>query len=115
MTDPAYQVPDLTIVDPTPGAVRNGQCAPDAFGNNHHNHNNQQQQQQQQHVKSPVQHEALTSGQEMKITDNVEGEGTRALSFTSPVWGGGEGGDLIAPHRSPPYLGKWAEVFLSLL
>lgn len=60
MTDPENEqscpVPDPTIVDPFP---RNGQCAPDGFTNN----------------QRPGQPEAFTTGQEMKITDSVEGEG----------------------------------------
>lgn len=70
MTDPendqSCPVPDPTIVDPFPPATaaRNGQCAPDGFTNNHH-----------QAARSPGQPEAFTSGQEMKITDSVEGEG----------------------------------------
>lgn len=68
MTDPAtqesYPVPDPTIVDPCPATVQNGQCAPDGFTNNHH-----------QLSKTPSQPEALNTGQEMKITDSVEGEG----------------------------------------
>lgn len=68
MTDPAtqepYPVPDPTIVDPCPATVRNGQCAPDGFTNNHH-----------QQDKPPGQHDSFTTGQEMKITDSVEGEG----------------------------------------
>lgn len=68
MTDPAtqdsYPVPDPTIVDPCPATVRNGQCAPDGFTNNHH-----------QPAKAPGQPETFTTGQEMKITDSVEGEG----------------------------------------
>lgn len=68
MTDPAtqesYHVPDLTIVDPRQATVRNGQCAPDGFTNNHH-----------PPAKTPSQPEGLTAGQEMKITDSVEGEG----------------------------------------
>lgn len=67
MTDPendqSCPVPDPTIVDPFPPA-RNGQCAPDGFTNNH-----------QQAARSPGQPEAFTGGQEMKITDSVEGEG----------------------------------------
>lgn len=63
MTDLANQesscpVPDPTIVDPFP--VRNGH----GFTSNHH-----------PQAKSPGQPEAFTSGQELKITDSVEGEG----------------------------------------
>lgn len=62
MTDPAIQdsdsVPDPTVVHP---GVRNGQCAPEGFSNNHH-----------LQAKTP---ETLSTGQEMKITDSVEGEG----------------------------------------
>ncbi|XP_061697118.1 transmembrane protein 163a isoform X2 [Syngnathoides biaculeatus] len=115
MTDPAsresYPVPHLTIVDPSHGTVRNGQCAPDGFGNNHHNHNNQQQQQQQQqqqHVKSPTQHEVLTSGQEMKITDGVEGEGLLESSMR------------LKPHEAQNYRKKtlwvsWISIVVTLV
>lgn len=71
MTDPENEqpcpVPDPTIVDPFPPATaaRNGQCAPDGFTNNHH----------------PGQPEAFTNGQEMKITDSVEGEGNFICRF----------------------------------
>lgn len=68
MTDPtiqeSYPVPDPTIVDPSQATVRNGQCAPDGFTNNHH-----------QQDKTPSQPDPFATGQEMKITDNVEGEG----------------------------------------
>lgn len=71
MTDPENEqscpVPDPTIVDPFPPA-RNGQCAPDGFTNGHH----------------PAQPEAFTGGQEMKITDSMEGEG----NFTRRFQGG---------------------------
>lgn len=60
MTDPviqkSYPVPDEAIVDPC--KVRNG----NGFINNHHPQN-----------KNPDQPEMFTT--EMKITDNVEGEG----------------------------------------
>ncbi|XP_037095136.1 transmembrane protein 163-like [Syngnathus acus] len=107
MTDPtsreSYPVPDLTIVDPSAVTVRNGQRAPDGFGNNHHNHNNQQQ-----HVKSPIQHEALTSGQEMKITDNVEGEGLLESSMR------------LKPHEAQNYRKKalwvsWVSIVVTLI
>lgn len=51
-------VPDTTIVDPCP--VQNGH----GFTNNHH-----------PQAKSPGQPEGFSTGQEMKITDSVEGEG----------------------------------------
>ncbi|XP_077436960.1 transmembrane protein 163a [Vanacampus margaritifer] len=108
MTDPAsresYPVPDLTIVDPSHGTVRNGQCAPDGFVNNHHNnHINQQQ-----HVKSPIQHEVLTSGQEMKITDSVEGEGLLESSMR------------LKPHEAQNYRKKalwvsWISIVATLI
>lgn len=61
----SYPVPEPTVVDPFPTTtVRNGQCAPDGFTN--HNH---------QQAKSPTEPESFTAGQEMKITDSVEGEG----------------------------------------
>lgn len=68
MTDPktqeSYLVPDPTIVNPCPATMRNGQCAPDGFTNNHH-----------RQAKSSGQPEQFPTGQEMKITDSVEGEG----------------------------------------
>lgn len=77
MTDPATQescpVPDPTIVDPCPATVRNGQCAPDGFTNHHH-----------QQPKPPGQSEPFTTGQEMKITDSVEGEGN--FIYLCHVW-----------------------------
>lgn len=67
MTDSASQesspVPDPTIVDPCP--VQNGH----GFTNNHH-----------PQPKSPGQPEGFTTGQEMKITDSVEGEGNFNVS-----------------------------------
>ncbi|XP_077583506.1 transmembrane protein 163a [Stigmatopora nigra] len=109
MSEPAtresYPVPDLTIVDPSPGSVRNGQCAPDGIGNSHHNNHNSQR---QQHVKSPVQHEGLTSGQEMKITDNVEGEGLLESSLR------------LKPHEAQNYRKKalwvsWISIVVTLI
>lgn len=77
MTDPAtqesYPVPDPTIVDPCPATVRNGQCPLDGFTNNHH-----------QQAKTPSQPEPFTTGQEMKITDSVEGEGN--FTYICLVW-----------------------------
>lgn len=67
MTDSANQepspVPDPTIVDPCP--VQNGH----GFTNNHH-----------PQAKSPGPPEGFSTGQEMKITDSVEGEG----NFNAP-------------------------------
>lgn len=67
MTDSANResspVPDPTIVDPCP--VQNGH----GFTNNHH-----------PQVKSPGQPEGFSTGQEMKITDSVEGEGNFNVS-----------------------------------
>lgn len=77
MTDPAthesYPVPDPAIVDPCAATVRNGQCPPDGFTNNHH-----------QQAKTPSQPEPFTTGQEMKITDSVEGEGN--FTYCCLVW-----------------------------
>lgn len=77
MTEPAtqesYPVPDPSIVDPCPATVRNGQCPPDGFTNNHH-----------QQAKPPSQPEPFTTGQEMKITDSVEGEGN--FIYVCLVW-----------------------------
>lgn len=75
MTDPqeSYAVPDPTIVDPCPVTVWNGQCAPDGFTDNHH-----------PQVKSPGQPESFATGQEMKITDSVEGEGN--FTYLSHVY-----------------------------
>ncbi|XP_061648832.1 transmembrane protein 163a-like [Phyllopteryx taeniolatus] len=105
MTDPVtrefYPVPELTIVDPSPGTVRNGQCAPDGFGNNRNN-------QQQQHVRSPVRHEPLTTGQEMKIADSVEGEGLLESSLR------------LKPHEAQNYRKKalwvsWISIVVTLI
>lgn len=67
MSDSANQeswpVPDPTIVDPCP--VRNGH----GFTNNLH-----------PQAKSPGQSEGFPTGQEMKITDSVEGEGNWNIS-----------------------------------
>ncbi|KAF3842901.1 hypothetical protein F7725_001750 [Dissostichus mawsoni] len=87
MTDPApqdtYPVPDPTIVDPFTAAMRNGQCAQDGFTNNHH-----------QPTKSPGQPETLPTGQEMKITDSVEGEGLLESSMR------------LKPHEAQSYRKK---------
>lgn len=74
VTQESYPVPDPTVVDPCPATVRNGQCAPDGFTN--HNH---------QQAKTPTEPESFTVGQEMKITDTVEGEGN--LTHLWQVWG----------------------------
>ena len=63
-TTTATSVPDPTIVDPS-SAVRNGQCAQDGFANNHHP------------PKRASQPDPFMTGQEMKISDNVEGEGIK--------------------------------------
>nr|XP_020470539.1 transmembrane protein 163-like [Monopterus albus] len=99
MTDPATQdpVPELTIVDPCPVTVRNGQCAPDGFTNHHH-----------QQAKSPSQPEGLTTGQEMKITDGVEGEGLLESSMR------------LKPHEAQSYRKKalwvsWTSIVVTLI
>ncbi|KAI3355887.1 hypothetical protein L3Q82_004437 [Scortum barcoo] len=97
MTDPATQetcpVPDPTIVDP----VRNGQCAPDGFTNNHH-----------QPAKTPGQPESFSTGQEMKITDSVEGEGLLESSMR------------LKPHEAQSYRKKalwvsWVSIVVTLI
>ncbi|XP_076602992.1 transmembrane protein 163a [Chaetodon auriga] len=101
MTDPAthesYAVPDPTIVDPCPPMVRNGQCAPDGFSNNHH-----------QQAKSPGHPEAFTTGQEMKITDSVEGEGLLESSMR------------LKPHEAQSYRKKalwvsWISIVVTII
>nr|XP_046260079.1 transmembrane protein 163-like [Scatophagus argus] len=101
MTDPAtqesYPVPDPTIVDPCPATVRNGQCAPDGFTNNHH-----------QQAKPPGQHEPFSTGQEMKITDTVEGEGLLESSMR------------LKPHEAQSYRKKalwvsWISIVVTLI
>lgn len=102
MTDPAtqesYPVPDPTIVDPSPAPVRNGQCAPDGFTNNHH-----------QQAKTPTQPEALNTGQEMKITDSVEGEAGLLESSMR-----------LKPHEAQSYRKKalwvsWVSIVVTLI
>ncbi|KAL3056648.1 hypothetical protein OYC64_019180 [Pagothenia borchgrevinki] len=101
MTDPApqetYPVPDPTIVDPFTAAMRNGQCARDGFTNNHH-----------QPTKSPGQPETLPTGQEMKITDSVEGEGLLESSMR------------LKPHEAQSYRKKalwvsWVSIVVTLI
>ncbi|KAK5861399.1 hypothetical protein PBY51_022799 [Eleginops maclovinus] len=101
MTDPApqdtYPVPDPTIVDPFTAALRNGQCAQDGFTNNHH-----------QPAKSPGQPETLPTGQEMKITDGVEGEGLLESSMR------------LKPHEAQSYRKKalwvsWVSIVVTLI
>eukprot|EP00064_Thunnus_orientalis_P008377 superscaffoldBa00000992_g8400 len=101
MTDPAtqesYPVPDPTIVDPCPAPMRNGQCAPDGFTNNHH-----------QQAKTPGQTETFTTGQEMKITDSVEGEGLLESSMR------------LKPHEAQNYRKKalwvsWISIVVTLI
>ncbi|XP_033990566.1 transmembrane protein 163a [Trematomus bernacchii] len=101
MTDPApqetYPVPDPTIVDPFTAAMRNGQCAQDGFTNNHH-----------QPTKSPGQPETLPTGQEMKITDSVEGEGLLESSMR------------LKPHEAQSYRKKalwvsWVSIVVTLI
>uniref|UniRef100_A0A3Q3WE60 Uncharacterized protein n=1 Tax=Mola mola TaxID=94237 RepID=A0A3Q3WE60_MOLML len=97
MTDPAtqesYPVPDPTFVDP----VRNG-----------HGFTNNQQQQQQQQAKSPGHPETFTSGQEMKISDSVEGEGLLESSMR------------LKPHEAQSYRKKalwvsWISIVVTLI
>ncbi|XP_071379896.1 transmembrane protein 163a-like [Centroberyx affinis] len=101
MTDPttqeSYPVPDPTIVDPCPAMVRNGQCAPDGFANNHHHQ-----------AKAPGQPDPFTTGQEMKITDNVEGEGLLESSMR------------LKPHEAQSYRKKalwvsWISIVVTLI
>lgn len=76
----SYPVPDPTVVEPCPTTVRNGQCAPDGFTNHHH-----------QQARTPTEPESFTMGQEMKITDSVEGEGNlkHAETYILKCIGGG--------------------------
>ncbi|XP_026152278.1 transmembrane protein 163a [Mastacembelus armatus] len=99
MTDPATQdpIPDPTVVDLCPATVRNGQCAPDGFTNNHH-----------QQAKTPSQPEPLPTGQEMKITDSVEGEGLLESSMN------------LKPHEAQSYRKKalwvsWISIVITLI
>ncbi|XP_029937252.1 transmembrane protein 163-like [Myripristis murdjan] len=101
MTDPAtqesYPVPDPTIVDPCPAVVRNGQCAPDGFSNHHH-----------QGKPPSGQPDPFTTGQEMKITDSVEGEGLLESSMR------------LKPHEAQSYRKKalwvsWISIGVTLI
>ncbi|XP_069554973.1 transmembrane protein 163a isoform X2 [Brachyistius frenatus] len=76
MTQDSYPVPDPTVVDPSPATVRNGQCAPDGFTNHHH-----------QQAKTPTEPESFTMGQEMKITDSVEGEAVSFMRHSASAFG----------------------------
>lgn len=100
MTDPvsqeSYPVPDPTIVDPCPATVRNGQCAPDGFTNNHH-----------QQAKTPGQPDTFTTGQEMKITDSVEGEGNFICHLVYKSYGCG----CVCVNWDP---GEMGGVFLTM-
>ncbi|TNN04499.1 hypothetical protein fugu_001528 [Takifugu bimaculatus] len=95
MTDSANQesspVPDPTIVDPWP--VQNGH----GFTNNHH-----------PQAKSPGQPEGFSIGQEMKITDSVEGEGLLESSMR------------LKPHEAQSYRKKalwvsWISIVITLI
>ncbi|XP_034042078.1 transmembrane protein 163a [Thalassophryne amazonica] len=97
MTDPTTQescpVPQPTVVDPCP--VQNGQCAPDGFSN----HLQQ---------KSPSQPETLGTGQEMKITDTVDGEGLLQSSMR------------LKPHEAQSYRKKalwvsWISIVVTVI
>ncbi|KAM9364303.1 transmembrane protein 163a-like [Pholidichthys leucotaenia] len=102
MTDQVCQeshpVPEPTVVDPCPATVRNGQCAPpDGFTN--HNH---------QQARTPTEPETLTVGQEMKITDSVEGEGLLESSMR------------LKPHEAQSYRKKalwvsWISIVVTLI
>uniref|UniRef100_A0A3P8SIJ3 Transmembrane protein 163a n=1 Tax=Amphiprion percula TaxID=161767 RepID=A0A3P8SIJ3_AMPPE len=93
----SYPVPEPTVVDPCPATVRNGQCAPDGFTN--HNH---------QQTKTPTEPESFTMGQEMKITDSVEGEGLLESSMR------------LKPHEAQNYRKKalwvsWTSIVVTLI
>ncbi|CAI5656870.1 transmembrane protein 163a [Oreochromis niloticus] len=97
VTQESYPVPDPTVVDPCPATVRNGQCAPDGFTN--HNH---------QQAKTPTEPESFTVGQEMKITDTVEGEGLLESSMR------------LKPHEAQNYRKKalwvsWLSIVVTLI
>ena len=69
MTDPtspdsSYPIPEPSFVDPSSTPVRNGQCHPGGLVHNY-----------QQQPKRPSLPE-FSSGQEMKITESVEEEGS---------------------------------------
>ncbi|XP_076018150.1 transmembrane protein 163a [Genypterus blacodes] len=92
-TQESYSVPNPTIVDP----VRNGQCAPDGFTNNHLHR-----------AKSPSQPEQLSTGQEMSITDSVEGEGLLESSMR------------LKPHEAQNYRKKalwvsWSSIVITII
>ncbi|XP_047457850.1 transmembrane protein 163-like [Mugil cephalus] len=92
-----YLVPDPTVVEPCPTTVRNGQCAPDGFTNHHH-----------QQAKTPTEPESFTMGQEMKITDSVEGEGLLESSMR------------LKPHEAQSYRKKalwvsWVSIVVTLI
>ncbi|XP_056146040.1 transmembrane protein 163a [Lampris incognitus] len=100
MTDPttqeSYPVPDPAIVDPSSAAVRNGQCAPDVLANNHHP------------SKRGSQPDPFNTGQEMKITDSVEGEGLLESSMR------------LKPHEAQSYRKKalwvsWISIVVTLI
>ncbi|KAM4608525.1 transmembrane protein 163a-like [Polymixia lowei] len=95
-TQESYPIPDPTIVDPGSAAVRNGQCAQDAFANSHHQ------------SKRPSQTDPFHSGQEMKISDNVEGEGLLESSMR------------LKPHEAQSYRKKalwvsWISIVVTLI
>ncbi|XP_023147611.1 transmembrane protein 163 [Amphiprion ocellaris] len=93
----SYPVPEPTVVDPCPATVRNGQCAPDGFTNHSH-----------QQTKTPTEPESFTMGQEMKITDSVEGEGLLESSMR------------LKPHEAQNYRKKalwvsWTSIVVTLI
>ncbi|KAF7216058.1 transmembrane protein 163a [Nothobranchius furzeri] len=92
-------VPEPTMVDPCPATVRNGQCAVDGFTNH---------QQQQQPAKTPTEPDPFTGNQEMKITDNVDGEGLLESSMR------------LKPHEAQNYRKKalwvsWISIVVTLI
>ncbi|XP_035994543.1 transmembrane protein 163 [Fundulus heteroclitus] len=105
VTQESCPVPVPTVVDPWPATVRNGQCAADGFSN----HQQQQQQQQhQQQAKTPTEPESFTVNQEMKITDNVDGEGLLESSMR------------LKPHEAQDYRKKalwvsWVSIVVTLI
>ncbi|KAM9709175.1 transmembrane protein 163a-like [Menidia menidia] len=94
VTQESYPIPDATIVDP----VRNGQCAADGFTKHY-----------QQQAKSPIEPESFTVNQEMKITDNVDGEAGLLESSMR-----------LKPHEAQSYRKKalwvsWISIVVTLI
>ncbi|XP_038123952.1 transmembrane protein 163-like [Cyprinodon tularosa] len=95
VTQESCPVPEPTVVDPWPATVRNGQYASDGFSNH-------------QQTRSPTEPEAFTGNQEMKITDNVDGEGLLESSMR------------LKPHEAQNYRKKalwvsWISIVVTLI